>query len=405
MKGLFGLLLVGFLAFVVSRRFFVRVVESGKESSGPSALLHAWAAAGVLFLALGVLLGPALLDVFSKDVLGQLAPLVDLLIGWVGWLLGLQLSWKDLKRLPGRDAAICAGETFLSASTVAALFLVVGWAALGWDSVLSLLFVATVASVSSPMLLALALGRLSGQSGLGGRLAVHTTLSPVIAVVLLGVVQGLMSLHRDVTITFLGPAGALLLGPLAGVVLGSLFHMVSLSRLSDKDLFVVVVGFVALGSGVARLLGQSPLFVNLVAGLIVASRSRQRTRIFLALRQVERPFYLLLLVALGTMWDPPSSVMTWVAVTAMLAGRLGAKALGAWVTDRLSRDRGMWQETFWGLVGHGGVVVAMAMSLREFAGSVASDVVLTYALVSVFLSPVVVPLIRRRVQSGLSQPA
>ncbi len=395
MKGLFGLLLVGLAAFVVSRGFFTRLVQAGRVSTGPSAMLHAWASAGALFLIIGVGLGPVGVGLFTRPVLLELDPLVDLMLGWVGWLLGVQLSWKDLKRVPGRVAAVAVMETALSGLVVAMFLVAVGWGAWGWDSVVSLVIVATVASVSSPMLLALALGRFSGHSGLRRSLAVHTTLSPVFAVVLLGLVQAFVPLPRGQA-EVLGTTGTVLLGPMVGLLLGALFHLVTLTRLDDKDLFVVVVGFVALGSGMARMLGQSPLFVNLVAGFVVALRSRQRTRLFLSLREVERPFYLLLLVALGAVWRPPQDVMTWVAVGAMTAGRLGGKGLGAVLTDRFSGEPGQWWETFLALLGHGGVVVAMAMTVAESFGSVASQVVLTYAVLSVLASPLLVPLLRRR---------
>ena len=53
---------------------------------------------GSIHLFIGVLVGPHLLQLLSVEILGQLNFLIALVLGWAGFLIGLQVKIIEFKR-------------------------------------------------------------------------------------------------------------------------------------------------------------------------------------------------------------------------------------------------------------------------------------------------------------------
>ena len=394
-KELVGLLVSGLAAYVVAR-WLVPSHNGTLDSRGLSGRLRAewsvWLSSGVAAILLGILLGPLVSGAFSQSIIEKLSPLEELLVGWVGWLIGLQMNWDNLRRIETRTMVWTGAEVLvasLAAAGAVAVTMLVWWGSVSWPSALIL---GALAGVSSPMIVALSAPRLRSTKFLRG-LLVHTSLAPVFSVLILGTVLSCLPLSRGRG-AVLGAWSWVLIGPGVGLILGGLFHLLTLYRIRDKDLLVVMLGFVALGSGTARVMGLSPLLVTMVAGMVVAARSPQRRRLFVSLQRVEKPFFLFLLVVGGSLWHPMSSIGPWFVVAAAFFGRVVAKTAAGLVLHRWSGGLGSKVAYPLALAGHGGVVLAMAVSIHDAMGGIVGQMMLTYALIGVLLSPGLVPFLR-----------
>jgi Kef-type K+ transport system membrane component KefB len=101
---------------------------------------------------------------------------------------------------------------------------------------------------------------------------------------------------------------------------------------------------------------------------------------------VERPLYFVLLIFAGAAWEPGSRL--WIAPVAIFViarafgkvggARLAARASG--VYGALGPDWGL------GLIGHGGLAVAIALNYRLFEATTLANVAFTAAITSVLIT-------------------
>ncbi len=189
------------------------------------------------------------------------------------------------------------------------------------------------------------------------------------------------------------PAGLARVGLAVGlaVVLGGLFHLLTLYRYDDNQLLVILVGTVTFIGGAAHVLGLSPLFVSLLVGVIVANTSPQRSRILAAFLSIEKPIYLVLCALAGAFWIPgPWSILLLVTLFVAL------RALGKLVGGRLaSLSASLPKSGVFGvgpaLTPHGGMAVAVALDAHQALSPEMSSIILTAAFASVLVASLVGP--------------
>ena len=63
-----------------------------------SALVKSLGYSGSVYLIIGFLLGPSILALITPDIMEKLIVLVALVLGWTGFLIGLQAKRSELKR-------------------------------------------------------------------------------------------------------------------------------------------------------------------------------------------------------------------------------------------------------------------------------------------------------------------
>lgn len=389
MRTVLGLILVAVFAYLGSTLFRLKRLP-------PS--IRALVSSGMGFFAVGVGLGPLAIGLLSPQVLGGLEPVVDLALGWVGLLFGLQLNLVDLRRLPGRHYLAAAAEAIIT-GLVCGLGLWWILSILGPAVAPGLLIVGVLAamgSVSSPTAMALVHQDLSPRGPVTDLLRLINSSDALPSLVALGVLVCLAPVHPD----RFGPALDVLfwLGVSVGLglVLGALFHLLTLYRYSETQLLVIVLGLVVFCGGAAHYLILSPLFVNFLVGVVVANRSPQWQHILRVMLSLEKPIYLILLTLAGAFWVPPASA-GWIVVAAFVGLRLLGKLLGGWVAGPVAGTAlpgpiGLGP----GLFDHGGMALALALSLGQWVSGPTFDTVLTAALVSMWLTTSIGPFALRR---------
>ncbi len=385
MSALAGLLVVAVLAYAASSG--VRALR--RKGSARSVLLaDALGAAGIGFLVAGVLLGPEIFGLLSVDFLEAASPVQDVLVGWVGWLLGTQFPWRKAHRLPRRQWLAAVADLLGAGLVVAGTLLLVTRAVSAPLAMGELFLLALTASVSSPLVLGLAMGRFQ-IAGAFRSLAVLVSLSPLF---------GIWLLHLVPAFVLGGSWWHVPAGVGAGLLLGACFLMVTARGVRGGDALVVAIGFVALGSGLGRVLGTTPLPVNLWAGVVVSLGARRR-RAFSAFQSVERPFYLILLVFLGAHLRIPATLTSLAILLALGVGRVLGKLVSALFVGRLLPPLDV--RTAWPvLAGHGGLAAALALALKPALAQPCATALFGYVafwlLAAPFLARGVRPHLERR---------
>ncbi|MFL5561980.1 MAG: hypothetical protein ACJ79K_10935 [Gemmatimonadaceae bacterium] len=348
---------------------------------------------GAEYLLLGILLGPQVSGVLSPEAVESFAPITSLGLGWMGALIGAQLVLPRMVRTPAvlyRVALVESCLTFVFTSAVMAAGIYGTFDIAVQPAVVAGIGLGAVATASATAGVSVVARQLGRRSPVVQQLEVATMTNAVVAILASGLLFAIV--HPD-------PDAAMVGRPLTatewavitiaiGVIGGALFHLfVGEERKIDR-LFVSLAGAVILVSGAAIYLRLSPLLAALCFGFVLANTTRARAQIAVALERVERPLYFALLVFAGATWRP--SVRDWVLLVLLflavrIAARIGAARLAARWNGALPVLGPNWGR---GLLGQGGLALAVALSYLYQGDAPLPSLVFTAAVASVLLTDV-----------------
>lgn len=387
-----------------------------------SRLLHRYAdrlamVSGIEYVVVGVLVGPlSPFGLVEAATWAQLELLVTLLLGLLGFMIGLQAR-DSLRRFEQFLAGSLASLVVAGVVALACLAIVEGldpshfadpqprlaiplfaddrnlysfWAS---DAALWLsLTLGASAAASSTTALRSAVERWRAEGSGIALLGDLALASQVVAVLVSG-----LALAGDRAVAVADEQGmglaewALLIGA-AGGIAGMLFTVfISGDEGPDDDLrlYLATLGLVIFAAGIGAALGVSPLFVNLVAGMTVAATSAQGERLRVNLEQLHRPVSILILVFAGIAWQPLAGWLWLVPLGYLLARLVGRMLATRWAVATFvqgveSRRLGL------GLLGQGTLPAAIALGYvlqhPEHAALVGSAVLVPMLITDLFAS-------------------
>ncbi len=289
------------------------------------------AASGLLFLALGAVVGPGSAGLLEWSDLVAVRPVLALGLGVAGVIVGLNLEPRLLRLLPRAVYAAAlahAGTAFLWVALPLAGPLLFSMGLPPGAAVGAAALLGAAASLSSGhfAVLGYRTGRLDRNRGLS--VALLTVLDDVVG---LGVLA--LALAFGVKGSFLGGLGLVGLALLLGVACGALLAFLMHGLKDHGELMAVLLGGVALVSGAAAYLRVSTLLAGVACGAtlaIIGGRAvEQAAR---ELGRFERPVYLLLVFLVGAHVQA-RDVMAW----ALLPGYVGLRFLGKVLGGALAR--------------------------------------------------------------------
>lgn len=354
MNPLLVVLLLALIGLLGARFAF----PGGQVPLGPRILI----AIGVPFLFLGFVLGPHLLRILSPRVVDQLTPIIALGLGWVGLLFGLQLDRDHLRQFPRRFLVLAWLQAAVTFAVVFGLGLVVTEAWFSSSFVPVLLATAATACVSTPAAIAFISNRYSVRGGTSRFLFFVASLDAAVGILALG----LTSAAYHPALLGRGQAISLIEWSLIAILLGCFFGILFLSltriRPSGEEMVLLLIGVSFFAAGTAFYLAISPLFVCMIAGILIGNLSPIRRRIYTTLVDWEKPIYVVMLVLAGALLNFST---WWVAplVAVYVLGRLLAKWIGGLTASRWRPHDLNFPSSFGlALSPQGGISLAMAIS-------------------------------------------
>ncbi|HET7584834.1 MAG TPA: hypothetical protein VFK13_08005 [Gemmatimonadaceae bacterium] len=379
---------------------------------------------GAEYLLLGILLGPQVSGVLSAGVLEGFSPLIILALGWIGAIVGTQFYLRGLVRIPGiayRLAFVEGVATFVFVSGLEWFLLARAFELTSRDAIVPAVGLGAIAVVSAPAGIEVVSRQLGRRVPVVRQLQVTTAIDALVGICALGLLYCVYHATPPAASRVVTPTEWAVITLGIGLVGGMLFHLFLGSERGSDRLFISLAGAVVLISGAAASLHLSPLLAAMVLGATLINTSANRTEIATTLSNAERPFYFVLLVFAGAMWQPRWSGWWIVPVLLFLVARALGKVASARLSSRLNGALAM-TGSYWGraLLGQGGLAVALALDYHGFQGG-RGDVVFGAAIASVlltdiasarFVKSVVAPMVRepargdrRRGRPGLGEGA
>lgn len=358
------------------------------------------------FLLLGWALGEQGLGFLDRSTLADLEPLLILGLGWIGLLVGLQFEGTLLRRFPVAFYGAALGQGLVTLGLLAVpLYLLLGhFFGAGPGTAGAALFLAAAGSDSSQHVLTLALRERRRTPHVPDHLfrfcAEVDTLIPLVAIALLAGLLHQRALLGAEQADALAALRWLGLSTLLGLALGVLLTLLLKGARRPDHHLLALLGFLALSGGLARVLGQPPLYVNFVAGVLTVNLLGHRDDTWQLAAASERPFYTIFLLLVGAGWHLGSRWALPLGLAFFLL-RLGGKFVGMALAGRLALGRGVLPaRAGLALSGQSGVSVAMVASFLSLERSTLADASTTVLLLGFLLSALAAPWLTLR---GLSR--
>ncbi len=389
MKALVAAIVLTALALIGSRRTFVL-----EKLPFPIQTFFT----GPAFIIIGLFLGSDYLNIIDDATLELLRPFVCVILGWVGFLFGLQFDRRTVNNLPSGYIAVSAVEGVVTLATV----LPVAWFLLvksidATPDVIAIAAVTLAASATCTGLVAPA--RVENRVRPPPRhvmtlLRFISSLDPAVGVIAAGVGLSLFTVHPLDAASFPMTLQWLVISVCLGLVTAWIFVSLTLTRTSQAELTVYLLGTIALAGGVAFAFHLSALFVSFICGLVVANLTHVRSirgRVMTAMARGDRFLYLLLLVLAGAGWKL-SDVRLLFAALVYVAVRLVGKTVGGYLsTRRLARHHAVPPLIGLGLASQGGMGLAIIVEFSFLVDQPLTEAVVSVAILAIIINEFLAP--------------
>jgi Kef-type K+ transport system membrane component KefB len=288
MTPILGIIFLFFLAYIgtfVYQRYHL-------SSGWVKVLLYS----GSLNLVIGYLIGPHFFGLLSGEIIEKLYVLVGLVLGWAGFLIGLQVKFSELKRFQS-TYYLYSGLNF------SLTFIGIITAVYCMDHILGLSMGATVivlsgilGTVSSPILVGLLKEKLNLRGPFIHLLQFSVALDNVVGVVFFGLTMLFVKqfFYRGVHI-FTLIIGAILFS----IFMSWLFYKISIMINNLHQFFLVLIGFLLVIVGVALNLNQSVLLISFLFGVVLTNLPVDTRKLYQSIDSAEKPLYYLMMIFIG----------------------------------------------------------------------------------------------------------
>jgi hypothetical protein len=362
---------------------------------------------GTEFILVGLCLGQNLLNILDERTLLSLAPFLNLVLGWVGFLFGMQVEFRKLRMFP---RTYWAATVFQSTITMIFVFLV-------FHVLLRRMFSENVSSLFAASVVLAVTAAITAQSVL----ALVTEQMRARRTQIVSLIRYISGLDGLIGLTVFGllfcyvppilPGGtsmvtfwrlfAVNVG--LGVTMGLLFNSLVFQKLSSDELLLILIGMLTFSGGIAAYLQLSPLFVCMIMGIAVVNLSRAKERVIETLTYAERPVYLVLLVLAGAIWrlGDPTTLLLLAAIYGFV--RFTGKLVGGYLAVRGLAAIESPRSVGLTLLSQGGVAVAMILNFHQAYRSDVTDTVIGIVLIAIIGNELISPYLARRVFSSYEE--
>ena len=253
---------------------------------------------GNLYIILGFAIGPNSLNLINGKTIDQLNVLYALVLGWAGFLIGLQTNFKSLKRFR-RLYYYFATSNFVIAFSLASILLILIFPLVLENLVnIEIIILAVASAVTSPIMLGIFLRENKVHGKASHLLQFVSGFDNILGVIILGFIMAIvsnLSLSNGASIGMFT-----IIIPIAlGGVAAALYFLLAKEFIKDQENFLLLISLLIFILGITVYLNQSILFTAFLFGAGISNLPINTKKLYLNIQQVEKPLYILLLIFVG----------------------------------------------------------------------------------------------------------
>jgi len=291
------------------------------------------------YIIAGIIFGPSLLNIFSKNDLSQFDFIPQLALGIIALIIGAGLSFGLVKRLGFRFILITISQA-VGAFLLVFVFLYLFKMPLG-----AALPLAAIATATAPAATVAIIREYHTHGPLTETTLAVVALDDAIAIILFGLVLSfdLTQLSTFGETAFQSLAASfmeILVSLVIGVILGLVTHFFIKITKEVTDSLIIILAIVLLGIGLASISHTSALLTNMFLGLTLVNISPRNSDVVANLEKLTPPIYCFFFVLAGAHLN--LKVFTTVGPTMIIWGiifilaRIIGKSVGAYAGGALS---------------------------------------------------------------------
>ena len=282
------------------------------------------------YLAVGMLIGPAALDLITHDNLNALGILSEVALGLILFNIGSIFEASVFRQLGPGVIRITFWEASLAFVLTSAALVIAG---LEWPLAILL---GVVAMETAPATTLMVLNEYDAEGPITERLLALVALNNTYVLVVFGVITAVLTFFAPSAETWVmtgyravhGLAWTILGSIALGALVGAATDLWATRVKESGEAIILAAGVVLLTVGASRWLGVSPLIATLSLGAMVANGSRHGDQLIKALRRGDPPLYAAFFVLAGAELVPGSLLTVGVAGAAYTLARATGKIVG-----------------------------------------------------------------------------
>jgi Kef-type K+ transport system membrane component KefB len=253
---------------------------------------------GNLYILLGFAIGPNVLNLINENTIDQLNVLYALVLGWAGFLIGLQANLKNLKRFR-RLYYYFATSNFIVAFCLSSFLLILTFPLVqARFKNIEIIILAIASAVTSPIMLGIFLRDQKVHGRISHLLQFVSGFDNILGVIILGFIMAVisnLSLFNGVSVGLFTIVIPMILGCIASF----LYFILAKEFKKDQENFLLLISLLIFILGIAVYLNQSILFTAFLFGAAMSNLPINTKKLYLNIQQVEKPLYILLLIFVG----------------------------------------------------------------------------------------------------------
>lgn len=330
----------------------------------------------------GLILGPSVLNIVTGEVYNSLGFVNELALGILAISVGTELHRDMIKKI-GRDLSILSiGNTFLSFVLVTGGTYLLGMP-LNYAIILGALsLTVSPAGVVSMIKERKAKGEMS-QTLLG-----LVAFDNVIAILIFGFVVAFVESAGAVDVSgvslILSVLSDIVFAGLIGLLTGFFVSFFVRKKLANDQLLVIIGAVILFNSGIASVLGLSPVLVNIISGATITNLTNRKVLVSQVINRMELPIFVVFLTLAGAHLDVAIFGTVGLVGVAYIICRFLGRYLGAYIFSYFtSLSKTSRKNIGFGLVPQAGIAIGLAtIAEQSVPGStgILTGVVLTGAL-------------------------
>ena len=288
MTPLLSLILLVLLAYIGA--VFLHRVKT------PSSIFKSITNSGIIYLVLGYIIGPKVLKILDRNVLNDLSLVIAFVLGWTGFIIGLQINAKQMLRFPMSYYWKTLLIFVMNLILMTAGLLLCKQFIYNELTLTKIVVLAIAGSISSPLFIGLLKKDYKIRGKLIHFLQFHSAYDNMVSIVIIGLMTFLSNeLHNEIPKMFKNMS-IILVG---ASIMAILFYYIAKYIKTIPQYFLLIVGFLLILVGTAMHIGHSAIFVSFFFGMILANLPINTWKLFQTISSTEKPIYLILLIFIG----------------------------------------------------------------------------------------------------------
>jgi len=322
------------------------------------------------FMVAGVILGPSVLGVISEPVQERLGFLTQIALGFVAVSIGIELSFRNLKRLGGSIVWIILGESLLAFAGVTG-----GVYLLTRDLPLALIF-GSIAPASAPAGTVAVIREYKARGSLTEALYAVVGFDDGLGIIIFAFASAIAASLLGTSAG--GSAGfwAMVRPPLVeiglslgvGLFAGLMFTLITSRLRTPADLFLVLIPFVLIIIGLTSMIDLSFILANMTMGIFVVNRCKPEVvrGIHEQVSNVMPFLFVLFFVLAGANLHLSALASLGLVGGVYVVCRSGSKLLGAWLGAVIGRaEKKIRRYLGLGILSQAGVAIGLSLIVKE----------------------------------------